>query len=361
MTGAPMTSASAKSNAWGFELAKSSSRDEFPLSVKEKLAARAGHSCSSPKCHAPTSGPQLIEEKAVNVGVASHISGAAPRGPRYDPSMTQAQRRAITNGIWLCQNCAKIIDNDEHRYPIEALRNWKMQAEQHAHRQIGKPKTKQPSSSPEREVIRNLKFRDQMQKDFLKTGKEFTEENEERRRHGVSRLDIDRPRHSFRHRKVIIRRLGNDVYPEIDDRPGISSWFKVELFDFYHNGIKVILRIESGAIEHSFGFSGNMAWALTSHKTDIDHTRFKPINIWCLGLIPFRNIRTYDLAGDEYYNFPHLYCEFNIDEMPYERFEHAVVGKDGECDWPLSAELRLDEAEVLKGNASSDTSLARTE
>ncbi len=319
-----------------------------------------GYLCSRPECRALTSGPQLIEEKAVNVGVASHIAGAASLGPRYDPAMTSAQRKAISNGIWLCQNCAKIIDNDERRYPVEMLRKWKKQAEQHAHQQIGKTKMRQQPSAAEREVIRNLKLRDQMQTDFLKTWKEIAEEQERR---GISGPGAERPRHRFRHSKVIIHRLGNDAYPDIEESPGIiSSWFKVEVFDFYHNGIKVILGIECGAIEVSFGFAGNMHWAITSYKADIDDTRFRRINIWRLGLIPFRNIRTYDLAGDEYYNFPHLYCEFNCNEMPFERFENAVVGKNDEYDWPLNAELQLDEAAVLKGDASpAEKSLGATE
>jgi len=203
-----------------------------------------------------------------------------------------------------------------------------------------------------------MKVRDQMQKDFLKTWPEITEERERR---GISGPGVERPRHKFRHSEVIIHRLGNDAYPDIDEGPGISSWFKVELFDFYHNGIKVILGIESGAIEDSFGFAGNMHWAITSYKADIDDTRFRRINIWRLGLIPFRNIRTYDLAGDGYYNFPHLYCEFSINEMPYERFANAVVGKNDEYDWPLNAELQLDEAAVLKRDASpAEKSLGAT-
>jgi hypothetical protein len=259
--------------------------------------------------------------------------------------MTPAQRKAISNGIWLCQTCAKKIDNDEHRYSIATLKQWKKQAEMYAHQQVGKTKARQQPSRAEQEVKRNLRFRNQMQHDFLKTWKEVTEERDRR---GTSGPGVERPRHKFRHSEVIVHRLDNDIYPDIDESPGISSWFKLELFDFYHNGIKVILGIESGAIEDGFGFPGNMHWAKTSYKADIDDTQFKAINIWHLGLIPFRNIRTYDLAGDEYYNFPHLYCEFSVNGMPYERFEYAVVGKDGEYDWPLKEELRLIEAAVLK-------------
>jgi hypothetical protein len=39
----------------------------------------------------------------IDIGVAAHITAAAPNGPRYDPSLTSAQRRRHLNGIWLCR------------------------------------------------------------------------------------------------------------------------------------------------------------------------------------------------------------------------------------------------------------------
>jgi hypothetical protein len=51
--------------------------------------------------------------------------------------------------------------------------------------------------------------------------------------------------------------------------------------------------------------------------------------------------------GDEYYPFPHLYCDFSINGMPYESVENAVVGKD-EYDWPLKPELRLSADDVKR-------------
>jgi hypothetical protein len=65
----------------------------------------------------------------VNIGVGAHMTAAASGGPRYDPSLIPGQRQSPENGIWLCQNCAKLIDNDPSRYPVETLREWKAQAE----------------------------------------------------------------------------------------------------------------------------------------------------------------------------------------------------------------------------------------
>jgi hypothetical protein len=43
--------------------------------------------------------------------------------------LTVQKRQSTENGIWLCQNCAKLVDNDSERYPAEQLRSWKAQAE----------------------------------------------------------------------------------------------------------------------------------------------------------------------------------------------------------------------------------------
>jgi len=100
-------------------------RDDFPLPVKETLAKRVAGRCSSPTCRKPTSGPQEDTSKAINIGVAAHITAASPDGPRYDPTITSEARTDASNGIWLCQSCAKLVDNDDQRYTADILRHWK--------------------------------------------------------------------------------------------------------------------------------------------------------------------------------------------------------------------------------------------
>jgi hypothetical protein len=39
--------------------------------------------------------------------------------------MTDEKRAAISNGIWLCKECARRIDVDEAKYPIALLAEWK--------------------------------------------------------------------------------------------------------------------------------------------------------------------------------------------------------------------------------------------
>jgi formylglycine-generating enzyme required for sulfatase activity len=111
-------------------------RDYFTQQVKETLADRAGNRCSNPSCRKPTSGPREDPGKAVSIGVAAHITAASPGGPRYDPTMSAEERSSIDNGIWLCQNCAKLVDNDPEHYPVDLLHAWKEQAEQTARDEI---------------------------------------------------------------------------------------------------------------------------------------------------------------------------------------------------------------------------------
>jgi hypothetical protein len=111
-------------------------REDFPKPVVEMLAKRVGNRCSNPGCRKRTSGPHTEADKALNIGVAAHISAASPGGPRYDHSLRQEERKGISNGIWLCQTCAKLVDNDEGRYTKELLGQWKQEAEQEALREI---------------------------------------------------------------------------------------------------------------------------------------------------------------------------------------------------------------------------------
>jgi hypothetical protein len=121
-------------------------RDDFTDEVKRVLADRVGYHCSNPECNALTTGPRDHPTKAVNLGVAAHITSAAAKGPRYDSALTPTQRRQPDNGIWLCQNCAKLIDNDTSRFSEPLLRAWKIVAEDRARASLGKTAPERRSS-----------------------------------------------------------------------------------------------------------------------------------------------------------------------------------------------------------------------
>jgi hypothetical protein len=168
---------------------------------------------------APTAGPQLDPSKIINVGVAAHITGATPGGPRYDSTLTVKERANASNGVWLCQNCAKLIDSDLAAHSSHLLRDWKVRAEQDARARLGKTKAKPISHRKAVEALkRQQKMRDDLHRDLLKSNAE--------------RMNLPRVcqrRMKFRYDEIIIHRIDDTSYPDIDDKPGISGWFKLEV------------------------------------------------------------------------------------------------------------------------------------
>jgi hypothetical protein len=277
----------------------------------------------------------------VDVGVAAHITAASPGGPRFDPSLSDKERAGATNGIWLCQNCAKLIDSDVARFSASVLRGWKLGAEWDAKKRIGKTNLGQrrASSRAEAEVKRDHRVRDELQKAMLKSNAERLKKPP-----GQSRP------WKFAKGEFIVHRLGETTYPSIDEGPGISNWFKLESFDFYHNGIEGILDIEYALLSDN-----TRQWA----SLDYDQSQrtfpdgFHVVKLFKTGKIPWRNIRHYDLRGDEYYRCPHLYCLYAENGMPYEGFGYYIVNEPDSYEFELPVENRIDLTPLLGGRASS--------
>lgn len=112
-------------------------RDDFPMSTKRRLAERVGMRCSNPNCRCLTSGPTQVGNGSVNIGVAAHITAASKGGPRFDPGLNSEGRKGIENAIWLCQNCAALIDRDIKRYDADLLRAWRENSEEAARLDVG--------------------------------------------------------------------------------------------------------------------------------------------------------------------------------------------------------------------------------
>ena len=107
-------------------------RHDFTERTKQQIALRVGYRCSDPNCRIGTIGASSDGNSVINVGVAAHICAASSGGPRYDPNMSEDERRSATNGIWLCQVHAKAIDSKDPKYTVELLRSWKEQAQTEA-------------------------------------------------------------------------------------------------------------------------------------------------------------------------------------------------------------------------------------
>jgi len=115
-------------------------RDDFLLSVKRVLSERVGLRCSNPGCRQATSAPNTDPNSSTSIGVAAHITAAATGGPRFNPALTREERRAAANGIWLCQNCGKLIDTDEPAYHEQSLLVWKADAEAEQEARVTRPR-----------------------------------------------------------------------------------------------------------------------------------------------------------------------------------------------------------------------------
>ena len=112
---------------------------DFSRDTVDKLGRRAGFHCSNPDCGALTSGPQEGNIGAINIGEAAHIYGARPGSARYTVTLSSAARGDITNGIWLCRNCHKLVDSDPQRYTPELLFKWRIERESDIAERLGKP------------------------------------------------------------------------------------------------------------------------------------------------------------------------------------------------------------------------------
>ncbi len=103
---------------------------DFRAHTKNVLAKRSGYRCNNPECRRMTVGAHSDQNKFVSLGQACHIEAASPGGPRHNPIQTAEERQDISNGIWLCYSCSKLIDSDPDKFTVEVLNNWKRLAEE---------------------------------------------------------------------------------------------------------------------------------------------------------------------------------------------------------------------------------------
>jgi hypothetical protein len=114
-------------------------RSDFPESVVKVLGEQVALVCSNPRCRVSTSGPGKDSEHSTKIGQGAHIYAAAKDGPRpAPPGMTADEVKSARNGVYLCLDCHKTVDDDEARYTVAVLRRWKAEAEEYAASRRGK-------------------------------------------------------------------------------------------------------------------------------------------------------------------------------------------------------------------------------
>lgn len=113
---------------WGYAVRDLAENQDFDDEVKQATAALVADRCSNPHCRALTSGPTNDRTKSLTVGVSVSISAMRAGEPRYDATLSDAERRAASNAIWLCYTCASRVNNDRTRFTPDLLRSWKTKA-----------------------------------------------------------------------------------------------------------------------------------------------------------------------------------------------------------------------------------------
>lgn len=114
------------------------STGKFSGEIVAALGKRAALRCSNPDCGVLTSGPSAEPSGAVNIGEAAHIYGRTADAARFNENLIPAERSDITNGIWLCRNCHKMVDADEARFPAELLFAWRQSHERDILKSLGR-------------------------------------------------------------------------------------------------------------------------------------------------------------------------------------------------------------------------------
>jgi hypothetical protein len=84
----------------------------------KRLWGLSGNECYFPDCT-----KQMVDGRADAVfGIIAHIRARNPRGPRFEPSMTDAERNDWPNLMLLCPDHSRIIDDVEPgKWPAERL------------------------------------------------------------------------------------------------------------------------------------------------------------------------------------------------------------------------------------------------
>ena len=88
-------------------------RDGFTQKTKEDQAEVAGYKCQ--RCH----------QSCKSDGQVAHIKAAAEGGPRFDAGMSKADRRDISNAVYLCPECHREVDTNPERNPTKKLQNMR--------------------------------------------------------------------------------------------------------------------------------------------------------------------------------------------------------------------------------------------
>ena len=98
----------------------------YAAGTRAALAMLSKGHCYNPECPSRQPIIKFIDGAPYIDYEIAHIRGALEGGPRYDPDMTDDERRAFANLMLLCSPCHKLVDQVRPQdFPIETLYEWK--------------------------------------------------------------------------------------------------------------------------------------------------------------------------------------------------------------------------------------------
>lgn len=103
-------------------MVQTSLRDRVPPAQERVVVSRSGNKCAYPGCGLDlTIDPRAEGDRPKATGKVAHIAAASPGGPRYDPSMTAAERGSAQNLIYLCGPHHDAVDTQLQYHTREFL------------------------------------------------------------------------------------------------------------------------------------------------------------------------------------------------------------------------------------------------
>ena len=131
------------------------------------------------------------------------------------------------------------------------------------------------------------------------------------------------PWHKFLYNRVLICSYKNKKKREGIEESGISSLFKINVWDFYDNGIE-LTTVGSYVIIDSDGF-----WDFVDYNEVEKIKKDKSFKVEYLNKflrIPYDYIVEYDMEPDEREGYPTIYVKYAKNGMPYEDILYGIRG-----------------------------------
>lgn len=105
-------------------MAKSARKAPSTQTLRQ-LYVLSGNLCAKPGCNTV-----LVNANGTLVGEACHIKAECPGGARFDKNLSDDQRRAFENLIFLCNVCHKLVDTEPKKFTVVVLTKWKRDREE---------------------------------------------------------------------------------------------------------------------------------------------------------------------------------------------------------------------------------------